>query len=252
MRTKALATVICAREVPLTWIAAKPPPVCTVHVALLSVFVSSLLPIMLTVCCRCPSSLSSVVMVMVIVRLASGLGDRQSEIASGRAAGSWVTLSLARSRCEACEAFAVVRAGVVVVCVLIGWSFPRGCVVFINRISLRWSYADRRARGVSPRRFRGPGGVRRERRRCRNIAQEIGWAVFERFSVLDTRSMPQLRDRVPPTRRWDQLVGPRHSTVDPVLSPHLVCVALVVVVPIETTLTRVSAAPPGSTSCPRL
>lgn len=46
MRTKALATVICAREVPLTWIAAKRPTVRTVQVALLSVFVSSLLLVM--------------------------------------------------------------------------------------------------------------------------------------------------------------------------------------------------------------
>ncbi len=46
MRTKALAAVICAREVPLTWIAAKLPTVRTVQVALLSVFVSSLLLVM--------------------------------------------------------------------------------------------------------------------------------------------------------------------------------------------------------------
>lgn len=57
--------------------------------------------------------------------------------------------------------------------------------------------------------------------------------MFERFPVLGRDLRLQLRARIPPRRLQDKEVGPQHSTVDPVLSPHLVRVAPVVVVPPE-------------------
>lgn len=127
--------------------AANPPEVCTVHGALLSIFVSSMLLVMRTECFGWPSSPSTVVMVTGVRAGRSSARDflRQNGEELGEPLAGRLTVWVV----EAGELCSVERAGVVVVRVLGGWCFPGG-VVEIDRISLHCSFTDSRARADSP------------------------------------------------------------------------------------------------------
>lgn len=82
---------------------------------------------------------------------------------------------------------------------------------------------------------RGGGVVLGRTRRSRRCPRPewVALPATRRRSDGSGSGTPPVRDRIPPRGRRDQEVGPRHSAVDPVLSPHLVGVAAVVVVPPE-------------------